>query len=208
MNQCFGIAIIILVVLYLCHSPGEHDLRCTRIDGRCYQVTSNAGFQNLDEAADMLAKINKFLLEFMRHLRKKYLWGKEGTAEQRATVYRIFMNYSPDMLGENNPKDTTNTSYLLGKNREMRFCLREKKSGKNMLHNIEDIKFVALHELSHAGDKETGHGPSFWAVFKFLLIEAKQTNTYVPKDYSQTSMNYCGLDVHHNPYFDTSVEMI
>jgi hypothetical protein len=187
------IVAILLILLVYCNST---DQVCA-YDGRCYDVH---GFRDKEEAAKLLADIHRFNVEFMRYLRAKYIWS-DKVYPYTPHIKRLFHNYSPDILGENNPSSAVNTSYVMNKNEKMRFCLREKVSGKNKLLTLDELKFVVIHELSHMADENFGHTVSFWRVFKQLLIEAEQAGLYTPVDYSVKPYNYCGLIVNNNPYF-------
>jgi hypothetical protein len=46
-----------------------------------------------------------------------------------------------------------------------------------------------------------GHEKDFWVAFKYLLEEAKDAGIYVPIDYTNHPVDYCGLVIKDNPYF-------
>ena len=62
--------------------------------------------------------------------------------------------------------------------------------------------FVIIHELAHVMSVSIGHGSEFMKNFRFLLKESKIAKIYNPIDYSLNNINYCGVDVTHNPYFN------
>ena len=62
--------------------------------------------------------------------------------------------------------------------------------------------FVALHELSHLATKSIGHNDEFWNNFKFLLQESETINIYKPVDYKNNNVDYCGMKIKDNPYYD------
>jgi predicted metal-dependent hydrolase len=62
--------------------------------------------------------------------------------------------------------------------------------------------FVAIHELSHIATKSIGHKTEFWDNFKFLLENAKQAGIHSPTDYKKKPVEYCGMDIKDNPYYD------
>ena len=51
------------------------------------------------------------------------------------------------------------TSYSVNKGEEIVFCLRSKKDNK--LHDINELMYVAIHEIAHVGCPEIGHTPLF-----------------------------------------------
>jgi hypothetical protein len=47
-----------------------------------------------------------------------------------------------------------------------------------------------------------GHEPDFWENFKFLLEEAKLAGIHEPIDYNEKPVEYCGMSIHDNPYYE------
>ena len=47
-----------------------------------------------------------------------------------------------------------------------------------------------------------GHEPEFWKNFKFLLELAKEANIHQPYDYKKNPIEYCGMMITDNPYYD------
>ena len=64
------------------------------------------------------------------------------------------------------------------------------------------LMLVAIHELSHIATKSIGHKTEFWDNFKFLLENAKEAGIHTPKDYKKKPVEYCGMDIKDNPYYD------
>lgn len=203
-NIGIACACIIVILVIVCNCQAKPSA-CT-YDGRCYEVANR---DDKEKAAKLLADINRFILTYMRALRRKYIWGDErnlgSDIANKPAIQRLFHNYSPDIIGENDPTSTKNTSYVLNKNDAMKFCLREKVTGRHEFIALEDLKFVVLHELAHMADENYGHTISYWKVFKVILREAVLAGVYTPRDYSQHPFNYCGLTVASNPLFDASL---
>lgn len=198
----------VLLLLYLMYNPIESFSStriCNDIDKRCYEVADS--FENKNYASELLASLNKFCLKFMIHLRNKYLWNPQKNYDPhcREIVEFLIYNYNPDGIIENAPIDDTNTSYVDEKGKVFAICLREKITGKNDFQKLEDIYFVLIHEMTHMGTKTYRHEKEFWVHFKFLLKEAEEAGLYKPVDYKKFPMNYCGLNVNYNPYFDNSL---
>ena len=93
------------------------------------------------------------------------------------------------------------TAYSENKGEKLAFCLNTKKNGNNLI-DLNTLTFVAIHELAHIASESIGHKDEFWRNFKFLLTEAKEINVYNPVDYSQKPIEYCGMKITDNPYFD------
>lgn len=168
--------------------------------GRCYPVVKTMERQKT--AATLLDSINDFCTEFLRHLREKYVFNKLGNTRQTQVVERLLRNFNPDTLVENNPIDLVNTSFVDDKGVVFALCLRKKTESDNVFHSIDELKFVAMHEITHMATLANDHPPEFWENFKFLLKEAAESGLYTPVDYAKYPVTYCtGLEVTYNPYF-------
>ena len=64
---------------------------------------------------------------------------------------------------------------------------------------VYTIIFVAIHELAHIMTPETGHTPLFWDNMKFLLEQASSQGIYMPINYSESPVKYCGMDINSTP---------
>ena len=92
------------------------------------------------------------------------------------------------------------TSYTVNKGEEIVMCMRDKKTGK--LHNINELMYVAIHELAHVGCPLNGHPPLFVDINKILLIYATyfcndddNCKIYKYCDYDVNSKKYCGMEI-------------
>jgi len=198
-----AVIIVFLIILWMIYTPSPK--KCNNIDGRCYRIVSKYDADTHSEASQTLAHLNTFALKLIRHLRNKYLWQKQGSREQRDMVEFLMFNYNPDNIIENSPNTNVNTSYVEDKGKVFAICIREKQSGKNIIHDRHILEFVVLHEMSHLANKTIGHGPEFWKTFKFMLQEAYELGIHTPVDYSKHPINYCSLPVNYNPYFDKTL---
>lgn len=86
-------------------------------------------------------------------------------------------------------------AYTKNKGEEISVCLLDEEKKFNAL------MFVSIHELAHIGTKDIGHTYKFWENFKFLLECARDIKIYEPENYNEFPVNYCGLDITHNPLF-------
>ena len=134
-------------------------------------------------------------------MRNKYIIQKKGQINEIEFVTRMLNNYNPDNILENDPLPGEDTSYVVNKGDEFGICLRNKSDDPGKIHDIDIIKFVVLHELTHLGNKSYGHEYDFWAFFKFVLVNAKEANLYNPVNYKFMPVNYCGLEITFSPYF-------
>lgn len=193
--------IVFIIVLIWILFVRNNNVTVRAADGRTYSVVAGGMTQ---QAADRLAMINEFLINFMRHLRRKYIYdgvvGKFSypTADTpQKFVERLLKFYNSEVIREHIPEDTNNTSYVLNKGTAIVFCLRS----NGTFEDTSTVKFVALHELTHIGTLSYGHETDFWENFKFVLTEARDSGLYVPIDYERHPVRYCGLDLNYNPLF-------
>lgn len=204
------VLIIIALIVFVSYEKVERFMNsrkvCNDIDKRCYSVSTL--YQDPEKASELLAQLNKFCIEFMRHLRSKYIWNSHKNIDRVKRIEFLLSNYNPDGIFENVPVGGEGTSYVDDKGRVFAICLREKMTGKNEFHDIDDLKFVIIHEMAHMATREIGHERPFWINFKFLLNEAKEAGFYHPVNYTNHPINYCSLAVNYNPYFDNSLETL
>ena len=205
-EELFSLIIVILVILLL--NNGHKTIydyfntysTMSNYDQRKYKVVG--GFSDRQDAANHLAKLHEFIINYLRYVKKKFIIYNNGTEEQKKFFIRVLKNYNPDNLFENDPKPGDDTSFVANKGEEFGVCLRKKGKYKNKIHEMSILKFVILHELTHLGCISYGHGQEFWDFFKMVLTEAVESGLYTPIDYSKNPINYCGLEVFHNPYCD------
>ena len=67
--------------------------------------------------------------------------------------------------------------------------------------------FVAIHELAHIASETVGHNDEFWNNFKFLLDNAVEIKIYSPVDYKKNNIEYCGMKITDNPYYDMPIKL-
>jgi hypothetical protein len=216
MSNSHGLIIVLILVLVVCYSDKietfvSRSSVCAD-DGRCYKVASK--YSKYDQAGKILADINIFCIKLLRHLRNKYVFNVTlGTDSYQIDKQRtktnitkfLLSNYNPDGIIENDPKNNINTSYVEDKGKIFALCLREKTSGQNEFHKMEELEFVVIHEMAHMANEAIGHETDFWTVFKFLLKEAELAGLHIPVNYERYPMNYCSLVVDYSPYFDDTL---
>lgn len=198
--------ITFLIVLYLINFKNSEHTVCSNNDGQCYKIST--AFVDQEDALNELSRINNFNAKFIKYLRNKYIWtSNQNNNIMRAITINLINNYNPDVLKENNPSTTKNTSYVLDKGKSIAFCLREKETGYNKIEDTEMLNFVNIHEISHLAMSyhDPEHGTEFWQTFKLLLEEANAAGLYNPIDWNRSPKNYCGLLVNYNPIFDEKI---
>lgn len=140
------------------------------------------------EKANLLGELVEKLYQLKYHLKKNI----SSFSEYKNYINLMDNNFKEDrtIIYETDP-DSTLTSYSVNKGEEISFCLRSKKTGK--LHDINLLTYVGIHELSHIGCPEIGHGALFKKVFKFFAQEAISLGIYKKVDYSELPVEYCGM---------------
>lgn len=192
-----GLFIILLALwIWLYYS-----IRAGELEGfRMYQSMLNHNeyevqdYPNPDEAANLLARINKNIKSIIGCLISKY--SKDPRVERlksRTSSLRI----------EEAVHEVDSSTYTINKGELMAICLRKKNKQKDF-YQMDLLLFVLIHELAHIMTISEGHTSEFMANFKFILKEAAACGLYSPIDYSSSSnkIDYCGVMVTHNPYFD------
>lgn len=214
-NYTPALLILLIVALIIsCNDQIEEFISKRSVcayDGRCYEVVSK--YKGTDQASKMLADINIFGVNVMRHLRNKYVFSnppvdieeRQRHLEKSEIVKFLLNNYNPDNIIENAPKSSVNTSYVMDKGKIFAICLREKVSGNNEFHKMNELQFVVLHEMAHMANFTTGHETDFWTVFKFLVKEAEIAGLHTPVNYATSPIVYCSLPIDYNPYYDNTL---
>lgn len=163
------------------------------VDNESYRVQEE--FENKQRAADILAEINQMYVRIIYHLKKTQMGSPWA-----ANIVFLGEHYNPTVLGEHIPSNLNYTSYVAQKGKKIRLCLRTPED-RRAFHDMNTIKFVALHELSHLMVQSYGHDETFWDAFRFLLREASSMNEIKLIDYAKAPVKYCGIDVTSNPFY-------
>jgi hypothetical protein len=160
------------------------------VDGNKYCVRER---ENIEKAADLLAKITVKCKELVTYVGDKY--------PDKENVKRLQLNFNPKKIMETLPTSSY-TAYSENKGEKVAFCLNKDKQDNDHLIDESTLTFVAIHELSHVMTKSIGHKSEFWSNFKFLLECAKESGIHNPVDYKKEPQQYCGMKIHDNPYYD------
>ena len=141
------------------------------------------------EAANKLGSISDTLKNLVNSL-------NENDDNKGKYIQKLKKSFNPEYITENIP-GSIYVAYSVNKGEELSLCIRKKESNEFIDDNT--IIFVAIHELSHIMTPETGHTPLFWDNMKYLLEQASSQGIYMPVDYSQSPVNYCGMDINSTP---------
>ncbi len=144
---------------------------------------------NKVEAANKLANISQLLNQLVQSL-------DESDKEKGEYIKNLKNNFNSDFITENIP-GSIYVAYSVNKGEELSLCIRDKDTESFIDDNT--IIFVAIHELAHIMTPETGHTPLFWDNMKYLLGQASRQGIYIPVDYSQEPVEYCGMNINSTP---------
>lgn len=141
------------------------------------------------EAANKLGSISDSLKNLVNGL-------NENDDSKGEYIKNLKESFNPEYITENIP-GSIYVAYSVNKGEELSLCIRDKDTESFIDDNT--IIFVAIHELSHIMTPETGHTPLFWDNMKYLLESASSQGIYMPVDYSQSPVKYCGMDINSTP---------
>lgn len=209
-------ALIVLLILLYWYTPRRINVSA---GGREWSVVES--YENNTEAAALMSRVHDRMIKLLRALKEKYhvdetddVIAEEGPGHVVASddvltiVHTLLDNYNPDVIYENDPQYSSDTSYTINKGSSMYVCLRK----RDQPHLIEDEDltfFVVLHEAAHiANYNGWGHDDRFWTVFKFLIHEAVLAGVYTPVDYEKRPQDYCGLNVFYQPLYDRTLPLL
>lgn len=197
MDKSDGFTILlILFVLAICgyiyYQSDAFQLKCivSTVDGNKYCVRER---DRVQDAADRLATITVKCKELVEYVKVKH--------DGKDNVKRLVDGYNPQKICETLPTSTY-TAYSENKGEKLAFCLNKKKEDQDNLIDTHTLMFVAIHEMAHVATKSIGHKTEFWDNFKFLLENANDCGVHTPRDYKNNPVEYCGMDIHDNPYYD------
>jgi hypothetical protein len=185
------VGFVAFVCIHIYYQSENYSLKCviSSVDGNKYCVRDRA---QVNEAADLLARVVQKCKELVEYMKKKYPKDKD--------VKRLVENFNPKRISETLPTSEL-TAYSENKGEKIAFCLNKTKNSGNLI-DLNTLTFVAIHELSHLMTSSIGHKQEFWKNFKYLLQNAKDAGIYDPIDYKKNPENYCGMTITDNPYYD------
>lgn len=187
----FGV-VIVSAYHYLYRNLDAFQLKCivSTVDGEKYCVRER---DRLQEAADLLASTAEQCKRLVDYMGANY--GDDSRVKQLVT------RFDPKVIIETLPTSEY-TAYSENKGEKVAFCLNRKKEENEDLIDKHTLMFVSIHELTHIMTASTGHGDDFWDNFKFLLEGAKSAGIHDPIDYKAKPVEYCGMKIRDNPFYD------
>lgn len=207
-------AVLVIWLIYYRRTKISVDDGDSSTPSRTWDVSG--GYSNAQNAAELIQQTHNKTIRFFRYIIQKYHIDEtddyaakcishnrqnySDDLKMRATS--MIRNYNPDVLSENDPKMSSETSYTVAKGRQMLMCVRQ-RDNPNVLSDPNTLMFTHLHELAHiANYNGWGHGPDFWTTFKWVLKDAVAAGVYTPVDYVKNPIMFCGLNINYQPLYD------
>lgn len=151
------------------------------------------------KADKLLHTLDEYALRVVAELRRAYDDETISLDNYRYFVYALINRYDGNNLAEGTPNGI-DTSYVTNKSISLHMCLRDADYN---FHDIETLKYVLLHELTHMGTIEVEHSVEFTNNFRWLLHFLANRNLYVPVDYSRNPVFYCNkINLNTNQYYN------
>ena len=195
-KENFVTVILIVFILFFCYKiyleSETFNLKCiiSNVNNKEYCIRER---KNSKDAVDLLAKISDNCDKLLNYL-------KENDSDNKA-VMRLIKNYKNVKISETLPTSKL-VAYSENKGEKIAFCLNKDKNNNNELIDQQTLMFVALHELAHVMTVSVGHTTEFWTNFKFLIKKSKKIGIYSPVDYEKKNVEYCGMTIKDNPYYN------
>jgi predicted metal-dependent hydrolase len=168
-------------------------------------------------AAETMDALNQTAQQMITLLNRKYINNQQGIdsikPEYRDIVQTgiisLTKNFKTANMEENIPERSGgDTSYVIDKGDVFAMCLRDPKNNNivDVSNDMNELKFVLLHEMAHLFTSTFGHDSLFWNNFKFILEEASLASVYTPINYKKSSHPYCGIIISYSPLYDTELK--
>jgi hypothetical protein len=189
----FIIIILIFIIIYNCYNKYLQNIDLLIIeglDGNQYYVRDQ---QDKNEAV-------KILSDLRQNLKKLINFIEENSANDKEYhIYKDNINSIKNKIDEvvikETPSNSSYTSYSVNKGEELYLCIRSKNTNK--IHNINDLLYVAIHEVAHIGCPEIGHTDLFFKINLYLLKKAVEFNLYKYDNYNNKPREYCGINLNN-----------
>jgi len=180
----FFISIVIIFMIVQKIDKNKDILQIiSSIDNREYIVRK---LPDGKQAADRLARINDNIIKLLDSLNEK----------DRDGIATLKKRFNPDKLSETG-LGAKYTSYSVNKGEEIAICVRQPD---NTFIDDNTVMFVVIHELAHVMTTSVGHTTEFWDNMAYLLERAEELGMYHPKNYKETPVDYCGMEINTTPY--------
>ena len=192
------IIILLIIIIYIVYSTKSNPVieKMSLVEAFNKKKYLVRDLNDKEESANLLAKLMTNLKNLITFLKEK----SENTTDQELLKYKSniesIYNKIDTVIVRENEGENDLTSYSVNKGEELVFCVRSKINSK--IHDINELMYVAIHEIAHIGCPETGHTRLFAKVNLFLLRKALEQGLYVYKNYASSPVEYCGMTLNAN----------
>lgn len=180
------IAFIIAFITLIRTEKYEVTYEESDIDNKEYLVRD---LPDKKQSANLLAKLKQNMLKLVDELYKK--------KDSEYNKYKIYIEQLQERIKNviinESSEDNAYTSYSVNKGEQIVFCLRSKQD--NQLHELNLLIYVSIHEMSHIGNPEYGHGELFKKIFSFFIKVAIDMGIYKKIDFPNNPTEYCGMTI-------------
>ena len=144
------------------------------------------------ESAGIVKRLNAFVVGTIKILKRGLMPRDLGGFGDIPRQYQYFAEYivdryNPTVVREGHGENG-DTSFVINKGKELVMCMKDREG---RYHDMQLLKYVILHEISHIGSIEFDHGDEFWSNFQWLLKYLSSKGYYTPDDYSKRPVEYC-----------------
>jgi hypothetical protein len=186
--------ILIFIIIFNCYNNylENADINIIKgIDGNNYYVRNN---NDKDKAAGILCELRQKIKKLINFIEEN------NSNDEEYKIYKeninLIKNKIDDVKFKETPKTSNYTSYSVNKGEELFLCIRSKKT--NEIHSINDLLYVAIHEIAHIGCPEIGHTNLFFKINLYLLKKAVEFNLYKYDNYNNDPREYCGINLNNS----------
>lgn len=186
MNETILIIILFFIILIFIFMHFKEVKYIESFKGTKYLVRN---VKDCQQAANILQQIVDRIEILLKHVYNK---NKIKTSVFKQYVNIIYQKFPTILFRESTSKNKF-TSYSVNKGEEIVMCLRSKSTHE--LHDLNEILYVAIHEIAHVGCPEIGHTDLFNKINTYLLENAVECKVYQYKNYDMKPEEYCGIEI-------------
>lgn len=185
----FESIIIIIFIMFVIIYVKKYKSNAIIVDAFDNNIYSVNDLPDAKDAANILAKIMETLNKLIDNIINSP--PKNSEEEQYIRYVKRIKRQLPSTIISENLLNNNYTSYSVNKGDELVFCIRNKTT--KAIHNLNELLYVAIHEIAHIGCPEIGHTDLFKKFNKYLLEKACCLNLYKYIDYNSFPVDYCGI---------------
>lgn len=185
------IIISLLILIIYCKNPSPVIEKMSLVEAFDKNKYLVRDLTDKEKSANLLATLMTKMKLLISTIKKQ----TENTTNRKLLKFKPFIETIYNKINNVNVRENEGsndlTSYSINKGEELVFCIRSKSN--NQIHDINELMYVAVHEVSHIGCPETGHTKLFAKINLFLLQRAVQLGLYHYRDYASNPVEYCGM---------------